>query len=550
MIHRTGSRADHKTTAINGVETTPLASINATGKWSVSSNGLKKEDSETDSLPKTDLVTKEADAEPDADLQEEEIDTSLEAANGVNTAHILERSKYVPLRLTLQERKKLRLLEAALNVSEYTDKIDIYHSTSKMKRIRTMIIEVCSILSGLVVAADYNVGQKLFTDRNFQDNESFYQDVFEIGRRWKILNPSQGRNWYGKLMYMLMDSVIPEIQSTLPLKLVTPIKTVHSFLASRDALEMLNHALVPIATKEIQPQGKSRNAINKEIKEKENAIKILSRRFSRNGKVSVEELEQCLYSLGDQSAYIRFNRDSCSQMHDHLTQFFDPKHAESPERDLSIAYGRKGARLSHSHATHYQYVSQTLNLWREIQDEMFKLWWSADKDMLSEKSYYRLANTGQGLNRIQQCPTVSREMHGIVHRAQKRVGSWIGSSVIHLGDQNVPNALMFIDKYNQVAKILNPILIVLNQLDKINSDPNLSAYIQKTFGGVEACKGTILLDFFRYGFDGSGAEDNFSAGSCIDGRLTSAWNWCNSLGKKPYYPIFLLGGFTTFDEFA
>ena len=42
-------------------------------------------------------------------------------------------------------------------------------------------------------------------------------------------------------------------------------------------------------------------------------------------------------------------------------------------------------------------------------------------------------------------------MHNILHKCQKQIGHWVGSSVIHLGDHNVPNALMFIDKYTQVT---------------------------------------------------------------------------------------------------
>ena len=47
-------------------------------------------------------------------------------------------------------------------------------------------------------------------------------------------------------------------------------------------------------------------------------------------------------------------------------------------------------------------------------------------------------------------------MRGILHRCQQQVPSWVGSSEVHLGDHNVPNALMFIDKYTQVRNAAQP----------------------------------------------------------------------------------------------
>lgn len=155
---------------------------------------------------------------------------------------------------------------------------------------------------------------------------------------------------------------------------------------------------------------------------------------------------------------------------------------------------------------------------------MFMLWWMADQDLLSDRVGYRLKDTGQGLNRVQACPLVSKAVHRTLHRAQQRAGHWIGSSVVHLGDKNVPNALMFIDKYNQVSRILGPLVTCLSQLDRLSEHPGLEKYVKAYYSDVHQCRKQILTDFFRFAFDGSGADNFFDAGSCIDGRLTSAWN--------------------------
>jgi len=78
-------------------------------------------------------------------------------------------------------------------------------------------------------------------------------------------------------------------------------------------------------------------------------------------------------------------------------------------------------------------------------------------------------------------------------------------------------------------------------------DDGIKAFIDNGFGGIEKLRMDILYDFFRSAFDGSGADNFYDAGSCIDGRLTSAWNWCSNLPDKSFYPIFQLTGFVGFD---
>jgi hypothetical protein len=295
------------------------------------------------------------------------------------------RAKFIPLRLTLLERKYLRLLEAALTVSEYTDKVDILlpYGKSKVKRIVAQIKEICAVLSGLMLAADYKTGQGLFgmsswpseplywyylyllENRDFAQNESFFQRVFELGRRHKIMNPDKMRTTYGKLVYLLMDAQRPEVKEMLGFSAVSPIRTVYETLEKGGALGLLEEDLIRTATQEIHSEGRSRREVQSDIKAKERAIERLSTKYARSSELDEDAIKQCLYSIGDNSAFLRVNRDPCEQLIGWLKKYFHPTQA-APGCSLSIRYGRGGARLTHGHAQQYSYCLQSLTLWREI----------------------------------------------------------------------------------------------------------------------------------------------------------------------------------------
>ena len=102
---------------------------------------------------------------------------------------------------------------------------------------------------------------------------------------------------------------------------------------------------------------------------------------------------------------------------------------------------------------------------------------------------------------------------------------------------------MFIDKYCQIPHILTPVASCIDKLPTLVDDQAFHAYVTQEWSSVEGLRKQILSDFFKHAFDGSGDD----GGSCIDGRLTSAWNWCSKLTKKPYYYVFMFTGFQGFD---
>lgn len=70
-------------------------------------------------------------------------------------------------------------------------------------------------------------------------------------------------------------------------------------------------------------------------------------------------------------------------------------------------------------------------------------------------------------------------------RTQKSLGGWVGSSVIHLGDSNVPNTLVFIDKYTQVSRILGPLLQTLVNLTAACEESEGLMRYMEAYGGIE-----------------------------------------------------------------
>uniref|UniRef100_A0A0A9X0Y0 UPF0652 protein n=1 Tax=Lygus hesperus TaxID=30085 RepID=A0A0A9X0Y0_LYGHE len=141
-------------------------------------------------------------------------------------------------------------------------------------------------------------------------------------------------------------------------------------------------------------------------------------------------------------------------------------------------------------------------------------------------------------------------MREILVRVQHKLrsASWVGSTVIHLGDANVPNAIYFIDKYNQIGKILYPVVICIQNLQRTaKSCASVDYYIRKTYRSVEGAVRTILTDLFCKGFDGSGGDTFMDQGSCVDGRLTSLGSWRANLPSKPYYSLFQLTRTTELD---
>ena len=437
-----------------------------------------------------------------------------------------ELARFIPVRLTANERRILAILDRSLRVSEYTDNVDLYVSRrERQASIESELEKFKSVLSGQYIAMKMSRSTESLT-------EEWFKDVFEVGRRYKALNPDAMRETYVKMMYMLQDSRMSaggEFSDWSQ----KPIKTVSTCLDQDSNIDKVEFLTDPLLDEYVHVGKKS-------------ALSALVDKYALPP-MSREFIELICESIKDYCLLVNSFLDPVCELLSFLNSYFDPKSAGSCS--LAIRTGENGSRLSHSHVRQFQYVTQSLTLWREVLMYFMPIWLKAEEDLLLGGPY-RLADTGQGLNRVQAAPNCSRFMHTILGKVQRDLeGAWIGSSVVHMGDHTVPNALMFLDKYCQIPRILGPVAHTLRQLPKEydRATQVLKDYIDAQFGGVTEAQTMICCDFFKHAFDGSGADNAYDAGSCIDGRLTSSWNWCAKIEKKRYFPLFLLTSFVGFD---
>lgn len=457
----------------------------------------------------------------------------------------IQNANHVPLRLSPVERKIQRLMRGVILASCYTDKVD---SESALKRNRELIIvrELTNALTGLIVGLDVSKAAKLLQDKEFTDYEKEICMAVETCRRYKIMNPDMLRTDYVKFLYMVQDAVQNEnARAALGFSVASDLVTVGRYCEEIEAEEILKEQKLPLCITPV-PVLPDRTVLNKCLRHKDFQVDQLVAQYARTCALPPDRVEIIIRSLNDANLFSTDNVKSTEKLLEMLKMYFHPNNC-TPETNLSIEEGQFGSRLTHSHKRQYTYVLQSLSLWKNICAQMYALWTIAEEDMLNPNVKYALRMTGQGLQRVQKAPNLYRAIEVVLRETKLELGEWVGSERIHLGDDQVPNAFHFIDKYGQVSRIILPILLTLEAVDRIEKDRHHREYLREVWGGAQQAKTAVLQDFFRHGFDGSGGDNMDDAGSCIDGRLTSAWNWCSNIRTKPFYPLFLIAGFSSFD---
>jgi hypothetical protein len=467
-------------------------------------------------------------------------------------ARPIDMADFIPVRLMMPQRKLQRLIRGVLLTSSYTDKVDVESKLTRTAAHRNMTVvkEVHKALGGLCLCLDLHEGAHVINDGDFKSHEKDIQSAIEIARRYKIMNPDLLRTDYVKFLYMVQDATqSKDCADFLGFPVVTPIVTVGGQAKELGVEDLLKDPRLPLCITPV-PKIRSRTELNKALRYKDVMVSKLCKEWASKsgGRATVDDIELLVRSLNDFNTFTDANVESTKALMHLLKKHFKPNAAPEDARfSLAIREGERGSRLTHEHERQYTFVLQSLALWKNISNRMFELWMIAEGDLLAPDVPYELRNTGQGLQRVQPAPNLYKVLSEILSETKRELGAWVGSDRIHMGDNQVPNAFHFIDKYAQISRIIIPVLKVVEMLEDDELSPNIKEYVVSVFGTVEQAQRVVLADLFRSAFDGSGGDNMDDAGSCIDGRLTSAWNWCNQIRVKPFYPLFMLAGFSSFD---
>ena len=248
---------------------------------------------------------------------------SFDADALMPTQEVKERARYIPLRLSYEERKSLRLINAGISVSDYTTAVDIVFK-NKAKRHHTQLQHIVAFLSGIIAASNYDEGQKVLADRNFLPYESLLQNMLEIARRYKITNPEKMRSEYGKLVFLIQDAVSVDTKPLVGVDINIPVKTVYALLETCGGLALLEDPHIATATEEILPgKSKNRSNIQLEIKRKERAAEVICNKYASRT-LSKENIRLCLYSISDNNSFLNSNRRPILEFSDLLQKYFLP----------------------------------------------------------------------------------------------------------------------------------------------------------------------------------------------------------------------------------
>ena len=249
----------------------------------------------------------------------------------------------------------LRVLEGALAVSEYTDKVFSYRS-NKPGCIQQQLGDMFAVLSGMLVVAKGKKGQDLIQNRQVSENPELFASIFEVGRRYKVMNPDKMRSSHGKLMYMLMDASMSEVRESMGFSCVRKIVTVEE--------ELRALALRPSSTRRIRSRRRpSPYRLWRVGGGQGRRDGTTSRAYGGEGDgggggsgakpqgvaaaARKARVERVLLSIADDAVLTEAHVAPVEEMLQLLRDNYSPSAPADKHSSLAISAGRNGARLSH-----------------------------------------------------------------------------------------------------------------------------------------------------------------------------------------------------------